>query len=215
MRYTIIIAIFLLLSISVQAQVRIGPKVGLTLSQQSLDSDYLVWKSGFEFGAVANISLNSFLYLQSEFLITQKGYKEVYGNDELFNQLTATYWQLPVSIQYRRGLDLEYFATLGVYAARWQSGTFRSRIVEDNDIVEEQYAFTRNYNVEGFRDNRTDFGALVAVGFIYPLSINHLMLDVRYNHGFSDVNDLQNEPEGYKVQSNRNIVISLTLLFYL
>jgi len=215
MRKPIIIILFTLVQISAWSQIKIGPKVGMTFSQQNIESDYLIWKTGFEFGVLANVSLTEQLYLQSEFLVTQKGFKEEFGDDELFNQLTATYWQLPVTVQYRRGFELEYYGSLGFYVGRWQSGKLKSRIEEGGQIIEEDYEFTSSYNIEGFKDNRTDFGAIVSAGIIYPLSINHIMLDVRYNHGLTDVNDLQTEPEGYSKQNNQNLVVSLTLLFYL
>lgn len=213
-----IIFIFAVMILGIQdsiGQVRLGPKAGITLSQQNFDSEYLVWQQGFEFGALAMVPIKEEIYLQAEFLVTQKGFREEFGSKESFNELTATYWQLPVSIQYRRGNRVEYYVNAGVYVARWQSGKLRSRIDVESQIVEEDYEFTKNYNLEGFKDNRSDFGVMGSLGVIYPLSINHLMLDIRYNHGLVDVNDLQNEPDGYEARTNKNLVISLAILFYL
>lgn len=187
----------------------------MTFSAQSPISDYQVWKTGLEFGALANVPISTHIFAQAEFLVTEKGYKEQFGEGELFDELTATYWQLPVSVQYRGGSDIEYFGNLGAYIARWQSGKYRSRINTGSDIIEEDYKFTENYNTEGFKDNRTDFGVFASAGIIYPIAINHVMLDVRYNYGLTDVNDLQNEPSGYEKVTNQNIVISLAFLFYL
>lgn len=211
----VIIVTFLLTSHFVMGQIRIGPKTGLKLNNLSNGSEFQVLKSGFEFGAMGNVPLSKELYLQTEILITNKGYKEKYG-DEIFDQLTTTYLQLPVLIQYRMGTNkLEYYGIAGVYAARWTGGKFRSRIEEEATIVEEDYTFVTSYNTEGFRDRRQEFGAILGAGLIYPLSVNHLIFDVRYNYGFTDVNDLQNEPAGYEKRSNRGIAITLGILFYL
>lgn len=196
-------------------QVRIGPKVGMTLSKQSFDSDYQILKAGSEFGAMGNVPLTTQLYLQAELLITTKGYKEKFG-DEVFDQLTTKYLQLPVLLQYRFGYKkIEYYGIAGVYAARWTSGKYRSRVEPQTKIIEEDYSFTSSYNAEGFRDRRQEFGAIAGLGLIYPLSINHLILDIRYNYGFTDINDLQAEPEGYTKHANRSIAITIGILFFL
>lgn len=214
MKRFLLFAFLLLILTNGFTQVRIGPKAGITFSRQSFDSDFQVMKSGAEFGAMGNVPLTTQLYLQAEILVTNKGYKEKFG-DEIFDQLTSTYLQLPVLLQYRLGDKIEYYGQLGVYAARWTRGKYRSRIETDTRIVEEDYTFTSSFNTEGFRDRRQEFGAIIGAGVIYPLSINHLVLDVRYNYGFTDSNDLQSEPEGYSKHANRSIAITLGILFYL
>ncbi|MTI41366.1 porin family protein [Fulvivirga lutimaris] len=212
----LLITSLLILSISAitHSQVRIGPKAGLTLSQQSFDSDYQVLKSGTEFGAMGNVPLTTQIYLQAELLMTTKGYKEEFG-DDIFDQLTSTYLQLPVLLQYRFGNKIEYYGVLGVYAGRWTKGKYRSRIEAETKIIEEDYVFTSSYNNEGFKDSRQEIGAIAGLGLIYPLSINHLILDVRYNYGLTDTYDLETKPEGYKKHANRSIAITLGILFYL
>ncbi len=214
MKKSVLIILLLVISSIGYTQVRLGPKVGATLSYQGFESDFQVLNSGVEFGAMGNVPLSTQLYLQAELLITSKGYREEFG-DEIFDQLSTTYLQLPVLFQYRFGRKVEYYGALGIYAASWTGGQYRSRIAEDTRIIQEDYQFTSSYNTEGFRDRRQEFGALAAIGLIYPLSINHLVLDVRYNYGFTDTNDLQNEPEGYSPSANRSLAITIGILFYL
>lgn len=214
MRLLITSLIILAISTSNYSQVRIGAKAGVTLSKQSFESDYQVLKSGSEFGAMGNVPLTTQIYLQAELLLTTKGYKEQFG-DEVFDQLTSTYLQLPVLLQYRFGNKIEYYGILGVYAARWTKGKYRSRIESKAKIIEEDYLFTSSYNNEGFKDRRQEIGAIAGLGLIYPLSINHIILDVRYNYGLTDTYDLKTEPDGYKKHANRSISITLGVLFYL
>lgn len=214
MNRIILLLVIITISQIANGQVTIGPKAGLTFASQSYNSDYKVLNSGFEFGAMGNVPLTEQLYLEAEFLVTNKGYKDQFG-DEIFDQLTTTYLQLPVLVQYRISHDIEYYGELGVYAARWTKGKYRSRLKEGTKIIEEEYSFTSDYNVEGFKDNRQEYGAILGIGMIYPISINHLVLDIRYNYGFTDVNNLENEPQGYEKRANRSLVISLGMLFYL
>ena len=208
--------IFLTFGPTMYAQIMLGPKAGFTFSQQNRNSDFEVNKRGVQYGAVVIIPLKGNFSIQTELLFTEKGYREDFGSSEVYDELTAHYLEIPGYLHVQKDLyKLKFFTNMGFYMALWRSGTYKSRLELGGEILTEYYAFTGTFDADGFSDNRKDFGLSLGLGFIYPVNNSNLMLDLRFNRGLVDPNNLENPPTDYIAQFNKNWALSLTYLFYL
>jgi len=217
MIYRILIALFFMaLPELVIGQILLGPKVGINFSRQNRNEEYDMTKTGLQYGGVIIIPIKDPFSIQSEFLITQKGYRQEFGSEDLFDELSARYLEVPIYLKFtKEKLGVKFFVNGGVYLAYWTSGKLESSIDGSGEIIREDYEFTTEPDEDGFQDNRTDIGMSVGLGSIIPVSNSNLMIDFRYNYGFSDVNKLETEPEGYEKVTNRTFSITVAYLFFL
>ena len=215
MRFAVTILMMLLL-FPVQAQLLLGPKVGATFSKQK-STEYELWKPGFQFGAMLQYNIKDVINISGEFMISQKGYLEEFDGQNSFDELTATYIEIPGMARYMMSFG-DWVATVGggVYYGFWQSGQYRSRLAEDQPILEEPYDFVSDPIDNGYKDNRSDFGVLGGLGLRYDeIGSGLLFLEGRYQHGLVVTNPVETSPAGYVERKNRNFMISLTYLLYL
>jgi hypothetical protein len=207
--------LFLAVSFS-EAQLLLGPKFGATFSKQS-SSEYETWKPGIQFGASLHYNLRDVFNLSGEFLVTQKGYLQEFDGSNSFDQLTATYIEVPGMARYllSTGPVVLTFGG-GVYYGFWQSGQYRSKLGEDQPVLEEDYEFVSDPIDNGYKDNRSDFGWMGGLGIRYDdIGSGLLFLEARYQQGLVSTNPVDTPPQGYLERKNQNIMISLTYLLYL
>ena len=196
-------------------QILIGPKAGLNIATQ-YKSDYTVPKFGFMFGAAIDIPISSGFSVQGEFLVTKKGYREEFKGNEIFDELTSTYFEIPAMAKYTISkVNFGYYFQGGVYWSLWSSGSYQSSIDGSNIIVED-YVFQSEYDQDGYKDNRSDFGLVAEAGVTYDnLGSGVLALGLRYSHGLVPTNNYQTPPLDTVNKLNKVITISLAYFLYL
>jgi hypothetical protein len=213
--YLPILAIMMIMPLVGIGQITVGPKIGVNIASQ-FKSDYSVPKIGYAFGAAIDIPFGAGISVQGEFLVTQKGYREIYKGDEIFDELTATYLEIPAMAKYTiTKVNWAYFAQGGVYWSYWSKGRYESSTDGEN-IISEDYIFTNEFDQDGFKDVRSDFGIVGEVGVSYDnLGSGVLALGLRYSHGLVATNKLESPPADAVSNLNRVITISLTYFIYL
>jgi hypothetical protein len=197
------------------SQIMVGPKFGLNMATQ-FKSDYSVPKFGIAFGGAIDIPIKSGFGVQGEFLVTQKGYREEYKGKEIFDELTATYLEIPAMAKYTiTGVNWGYFFQGGVYWGYWSTGKFQSSTDGDNTINED-YEFQNEFDQDGFKDNRSDFGAIAEAGVTYDnLGSGVLAIGLRYSHGLTATNSYQTPPADVVYRTNKVFTLSIIYFLYL
>ena len=204
-------------SLAVQAQMTIGPRLGVNFSKQALNSPYEVWNTGTLFGGVINIPFKNDISFQGEFLFSQKGYREEFNGNESYDDLTSTYMEAPILVNYLYSTGrINFFGNGGVFAAYWKSGTYESKIGE-NDILIEDYQFTTSSDDDGFKDNRLDYGLVIGAGILYDKigTSGNIILEFRYTKGLAPISSLENASLDFVPGKNTSLSISLAYMLYL
>ena len=94
----------------------IGPRLGVNFSKQALNSPYEVWNTGTLFGGVINTPFKNDISFQGEFLFSQKGYREEFNGNESFDDLTSTYMEAPIPVNYLYSTGrINFFGNGGVF----------------------------------------------------------------------------------------------------
>jgi len=217
MKRTLIIIALLSMGITAQSQITLGPRFGVNFSKQHIDSPYEVYKVGTMIGGVVNIIIKDAMAIQAELLLTQKGYKEEFDGDNTYDELTAKYLEVPVYFSYTFDFGRwKPFANAGVYGAYLRSGSYESKI-GGKEVIVEEYEFTKEYDADGFKDNRIDYGATFGIGLLYDRvgAAGNIVLDLRYSHGLAPISSLENPPADYQERTNSTFTISLAYMFAL
>ena len=198
-----------------KAQLMLGPKIGMNVAGQ-FQSDYTVPKLDLAYGAALMINVTDALSVQGEFLVSRKGYREEYNGKEVFDELTATYLEIPAMVKYSNmGVNWGFFGAAGAYWSYWNKAEYESS-VDGQNIITELYPLNTSFDQDGYRDIRSDFGAVVEAGVTYDnLGSGILALGVRYSHGFVATGENQNPNVNYVEKKNQVITISLTYFLYL
>jgi len=214
MKKNYLVLILIIMPLVGYSQITVGPKMGVNIASQ-FKSDFSVPKYGFAYGAAIDIPFGGGISVQGEFVVTQKGYREIYKGDEIFDELTATYLEIPAMAKYTiTKVNWAYFAQGGVYWSYWSKGSYESS-TDGEDIKSEDYEFTSEFE-DGFKDVRSDFGLVGEVGVSYDnLGSGVLALGLRYSHGLVATNKLESPPADAVYNLNRVFTISLTYFIYL
>ena len=215
LRKLLIILLLYLLPGVLTAQIMVGAKVGANFASQ-FKSDFTVPKPGLMFGGAVMVPIVSGISVQGEFLITQKGYREYYKGKEVFDQLTATYMEIPALARYSIDrVNWGYSFHGGVAWSYWSAGKYQSSIDGSNIIVED-YQFQQGYDNDGYKDNRNDFSLVVGAGVTYDnLGSGILAFDLRYTHGLVPTNNYQNPPADVVNKLNKTLTLSITYFLFL
>ena len=196
-------------------QITIGPKFGVNMATQ-FKSDFSVPKYGIAFGGAIDIPISSGFSVQGEFLVTQKGYREEYKGKEIFDELTATYLEIPAMAKYTiSGVNWGYFFQGGVYWAYWSSGSFQSS-TDGTNTINEDYDFQNSFDQDGYKDIRSDFGLVAEAGVTYDnLGSGVLAIGLRYSHGLVPTNSYQVPPADVVYKENKVFTLSIIYFLYL
>ena len=213
-----IVSVLILLAMGVpgRAQMTLGPKVGLNLAGQ-FKSNYTIPKLDIAYGVALDIPVSKVgLSVQGEVLLTNKGYREEYNGKEVFDQLTATYLEIPAMLKYSNmGVNWGFFGSAGVYWGFWNRAEYQSSI-DGQEITTELYTLNTSFDQDGYRDVRSDFGGVIEIGMTYDnLGSGILALGVRYSHGFRPTGEYQNPPVDFVEKKNQVLTVSLTYFLYL
>lgn len=167
---------FCFLLISNGQNARFGLKAGLNIS--NVYSNYtgsMDARSGLNAGALVNIPLQYSFSVQPEIYFSGQGAKYYSYNDGYEHQLVLNYVNVPLLLQYRfhRGLFIETGPQVGfLTSAKDKIGNFETGDVFNSDF------------------KNVDFSWSFGLGY---RSVSGLGVDVRYNPGISNINNLGNE----------------------
>lgn len=198
------ISIFIFL-LTMNAQVGLGPKLGLNLATLTLDEDddteYRATKPGMVFGGVFNIPFSEATSFQAELLYSRKGIK--FSDDEYSLTFRMNYLEVPLLFKLSFGSgNIKGFVNAGPYFSYWVSGATVERYGSSKSV----YRF-ESEDFEG--SNRFDVGFNLGGGVAISLGVGELILEPRYGLGFIDINDWDgNKPDD--VRANLNSVFSLS-----
>jgi outer membrane protein with beta-barrel domain len=214
MKQLIFIISFLALSSIVNAQVMVGPKLGVNIASQ-FKSDFTVPKLGLVYGGAVDIPIAKGISVQGEFLVTQKGYREQFNGKDIFDELIATYLEIPAAAKYTvEGINFGYYFMGGVYWSYWTKGKYQSS-TDGNEIIFEDYPFQSDYGTDGYKDNRNDFGLIAEAGVTYDnLGSGLLTLGLRYSHGLVPTTNFQNPPQNKAAKINKLLTLSVTYFMF-
>lgn len=168
--------------------VSIGIKGGVNMYNIHNDNDIKYdYKVGYNFGLLGHIHLNKSFALQPELVYSAQGAKYMANNAT--TNYNLSYINLPVLVQYMfdNGLRLQAGPQVGLLiAAKSKTGSTIVDIKEDLKPI--------------------DFSLSIGAGYIFPPI--GLGIDIRYNHGLSNINDI-----GDITSTNRGLQLGLFYIF--
>jgi hypothetical protein len=153
-------------------------------------------------GLIGNVGFSELLSLQLEVLYEQKGedYKMTFMDITEKVKLSMDYLTLPILLEFSHDFgNFRLFGGLGPYVGYAISGQEKT---SDTTIT---LKFGKNEGEFG----RFDVGALVNLGGGIKVGKGRIFLDLRYNYGFMDIQQLSTKPEKYESHCNRNFVASI------
>lgn len=209
MKRTFSLIALLFLSLTIFAQVRIGPKTGFNMStttqvENELQTSYT---PGYQFGL--SMMFGSKVFFQPEILYTQKGVLLKSSDNKVKYSYRHDYLQVPLMLNFGTGNEkYRIFANFGPYISYWNSG--RIRTILDGQTAISEYHFDDDLE-DGMKDHRWDYGFSGGSGIGVRTGKGWLMLEVRYDYGFDDIRTVKNATIEY--QSIRNRTISGTLSY--
>ncbi len=171
-------------SMAVAGEISFGAKAGLimtnlTQTPEDWEQDKS-YKSGFTGGVFLNYAFNEHFSLQPELLYTQKGVRDNLYDGFISIDLTAhfDYVELPVIAIYKFSRMSGFRPFL--YGGPNVSFTVGSELELSASILSTAVDFSDLTNV-------TDFGIVAGGGFEYPFGKGMLVLDTRFQLGFTNV----------------------------
>lgn len=193
------LSLLLLLSISfgVNAQISIGPKLGINIATLGGDdTDEAKSLLGFQAGITAEIGITEKFSFQPELLYFQKGYRD----DDFFElDFALNYIEIPLlaKIHFGDSESTSFFATVG------PSFGFGQKIKISGDGQSEKFDFDES-GLKTF-----DLGLSIGFGVQLPLGPGNLFIDARYLLGLTSLDDSDDDLN----IKNRGIGIAAGFLF--
>ncbi len=173
------------------AQFKLGPTVGLNMSNISGDVDGTDMKMGFKIGAAAEYSFSEMWSIAPELAYSSKGYQTDFWGETL--KANLNYLELPINAMLRLPLadDFSFLAFAGPYLAYGLSvgGDSEAEFGSDDDQL-----------------NPFDFGLNFGIGAEYK----NFFLKAQYQLGLTNLNNA-----GDDSVKNTNIGISVGYMFNL
>jgi hypothetical protein len=227
--YLIVLAT--LLSATTMAQVAVGPKFGVNLTNikygQAVEDRFDEWdqpfKVGINVGLGFDFDINSAFSFYTELAFTQKGsafegeVKEGLLTTEEQRNITLNYIELPVLARLKLGGDSKFYINAGPTVGYWIGGKVKSthtingipynfggkiKFRDENDIdSDNDYIYARE------DVNRLEVGIAGGAGFL----VNQFYLDLRYTLGLNSIYEDNYDPEN----SWKTNVLSVSIGFLL
>lgn len=166
----------------------LGIKGGLNLYNINNDNDLEYdYKVGYHFGLLGHIHINRYFAVQPEVVYSLQGAK--YKVNDVTTDLNLSYINVPVLLQYMfdNGLRLQAGPQLGLLiAAKSKAGNTTTDYKENLKPI--------------------DLALSIGAGYIFPPV--GLGIDLRYNHGLTNIND-----SGDVTSTNRGLQLGLFYIF--
>lgn len=195
-------------------QILLGPKIGGNMSWQNKNA-YTVPKFALMYGVALDIHITNAFSVQGEFLVSHKGQREEYNGKTIFDELTATYLEIPALAKYSHmGVNWGFYTLGGISWSYWTKGVYESSVDGVNSTIED-YPFQPTFDAYGYKDVRSDFGLILEAGFTYDnLGSGVLSVGLRYTHGLRATNDYKFPPADAVMKKNRVLSLSVTYFMY-
>lgn len=206
----------IIISLSTFAQLSVGVKGGLNLSNIALQnktstSSESITKAGSATGLLVNYGFNDRFSAQVEFLYSRKGAK--YHEAILFttydSKVKLNYFEIPILFRYSYGDEnkIQLFANAGPYIA------FRLKAISELTTTTTILGTTtvRNSSTD-FTDevHNTDIGLTGGVGVNYALELGKIFAEFRYGYGLTNVNKTVNNNV---TEHNSNLQFSVGFMY--
>jgi hypothetical protein len=196
MKKILVLALFIANFFNAQAQLGLGSRFGLGVNFSN-DSSFTKTQSAVSYsinGAfIADYNFSSLFALQSELQIITKGKTET---------LNAVQGKTGVSY-----LGLNLLPKIKFGGSKFEGFLFAGPsvgyLIDAHDI-----ALSESSNVKDYY-NDLDISAIAGLGASYKFGKNKIFTDLRYNHGFSNVNAL----EAYSLRLNQ-ITLNVGFICY-
>jgi len=154
-------------------------KLGITLSKITDSAqDNLNSKFGFEVGSSFIYKINTIVYLQTEFLFTQKGYLITNESSSDYHY-TLNYLQVPLLSSFKLGKNINLYA--GGYISYFINSWISASNVNSSELTKEEDLLEADIN-------NIDLGG--ALGFI--IRSKNILFDLRFERGFKKINKTSN-----------------------
>ena len=209
---------------NLNAQIMIGPKLGLNLASWSnvtlSNGDKKVPVMGINIGGVCNFSVNKMFSLQPELLYSGKGNN--IKNGSYYDKEYINYLEIPILAKVSFGKDdFKGFVNLGPYFGYLMGGKDKWNTpvvmgVGGSGSQSIDFTKTTTDNLDGTsyteQQNRLDIGLALGAGVIYKLGPGSLMGELRYNVGFSHMTKYGGTlPSGFDKDKNQNRVFAISV----
>jgi Outer membrane protein beta-barrel domain len=141
------------------------------------------YQPGLMGGLVFNIGVSRSFSIQPEVLYSQQGLKVVSGTDYLIGKYNIVNAPLLLKLAFG-GKIAKFFINAGPYI-----GYKLDQSAELNylgNVLKEKHEFVKDYDANGLKDNRIDFGGIGGAGLQFNLGGPMLVLEGRYQYGMAD-----------------------------
>jgi outer membrane protein with beta-barrel domain len=176
-----LLMLFAFLSLNVNAQIAIGPKIGVniaTIGGDDVETDDIGSIVGLQFGAAAEIGINEMFAIQPELLYFQKGASIDLGTFGEIDQV-LNYLEIPILVKVMFGAEdgPQFFATVGPSFGFGLNGKVKSGDDEEDIDFDEDMI------------TKLDIGASIGAGAQFAAGPGKLFVDVRYLLGLNSTDD--------------------------
>ena len=230
---TILLSLSLIISSSAFSQLKFGIKAGYNLSETAywtpdvanlgLFFDMTKMKSGYQFGALMDYSINDALSLRPEILISNKGYsydipRKWGDNSEGYDRVSYNYFEIPVNLAFKLN-DFQIF--VGPFMSFGLGGKHAWEIKRNGRTFKEELKVKHTYKEVSIDDSSEDeivyfqafdFGLNGGIGYTFgPVLVN-----AGYSLGLGNLTPKEEgsdfEPKDHQ-QRNRLFFLSVAYLF--
>lgn len=199
---TLFLLSFILMANSIQAQISVGPRLGINIATLGGDdADDLESIVGLQFGATAQIGITEMIAFQPELLYFQKGAKQTI---EFFGQSfeaksTLNYLEIPLLVKALFGEEdgLQFFATAGPSLGFGINGKAEA----DGE--------TQDIDFDDDMIKKVDLSLAIGAGIQLPAGPGVFTGDLRYLLGLTTTDDSNADAD----TKNRGFGISFGYLF--
>lgn len=208
-------------TMAASAQISIGPRVGVNLSNWSVDSGEDVGdfksRTGYQFGIAAEIRFNDNFAIQPELNFLQKGARQdmaevdsVLGNIAFKSNYVINYLEVPVLVKAGKSFGP---ARVDILAGPSFGYGLNGKLKSEFTIGGETNKDESDLNFKDDQIKRVDVGLQFGASVSFNLGDRaSLFVDGRYLFGLTDLND--SDDDSFKV-NNRGIGLSAGVLFKL
>ena len=208
---------------NINAQIMVGPKIGLNFSKSTNLTDPSTGKNvmnmGPVFGGVLNVGINDMFSIQPELLYVVKGDKYKNGSDYI--KENGNFFEVPILVKASFGKEkFKGFVNLGPYFGYLMSGKTISKI--SGNKSDEKYKFDdykgTNPDLSTYtaKTNRMDIGLAAGAGVLYKVGPGNVLAELRYDMGLTNQTKYDGtKPSGVKDHKYTALSLSFGYLFTL
>jgi len=169
--------------------------------------------AGFQGGFMATYSFNKIIGLQGELILDRKGVKvtDTYSGFSVVNEISISYLTIPILIKIGTEIGkFKIYGILGPYigiglGGKATFGTINTQVSEMDVKFSQEPKDGDNYE----HLKRLDVGLAIGVEPEFKLGPGDILLDLRYNFGFLDINNPYQKGDNYYSNANRSFGVSL------